>query len=83
MVNAKNEDCKGLSRVGEKAKKQKEEKMENYELTDSKEKFELKINGVPIRCVIGYKVEGTPCVTKLTVELEIPKENIKVQVSRE
>lgn len=55
--------------------------IEFYDLVDSKEKFELKINGVPIKCVSSYKLEGTPFEKKLFLELSIPSENIKVQAT--
>lgn len=34
--------------------------MEKYELIDDGKHFELLINGVPIKSVIEYKIEGTP-----------------------
>ncbi|MFM1580865.1 hypothetical protein ABGF48_01425 [Helcococcus bovis] len=53
--------------------------MEKFELTDTKEKFELKINGVPINFVKEYKIEGTPYEKQLTIKFVIPTENIKFQ----
>ncbi|EHR33472.1 hypothetical protein [Helcococcus kunzii] len=53
--------------------------MEKFELIDTKEKFELKVNGEPIPNIVGYKIEATPFNKKLYLELDIPKKDIKVQ----
>lgn len=52
--------------------------IEFYELIDTKEQFELKINGVPINCVREYEIKGTPEVKELTIKFSIPSENIKI-----
>lgn len=54
--------------------------MAKFELIDTKEKFELKVNGEPMPYIVGYKIEATPFNRKLNIELNIPKEDLKVQV---
>lgn len=57
--------------------------MKKFELIDSSEKFELRVNGEPIPNIVGYKIEAAPFNKKLYLELDIPKKDIKVQVLTE
>lgn len=54
--------------------------MAKFELIDTEEKFELRVNGEPMPYIVGYEIEATPFNRKLNIELSIPKEDLKVQV---
>lgn len=55
--------------------------MDTFELTDTKEKFELKINGNVIPNITGYKLETYHSYTNINLELSFP--NRIVQIKKE
>lgn len=55
--------------------------MDTFELTDTKEKFELKINGNVIPNITGYKLETYHSHTNINLELSFP--NRIVQIKKE
>lgn len=52
-----------------------------YELIDTPNKFELKINGQTIPHITAYKIDAEPGIKKLTITVKIPNEDITTRVS--